>query len=810
MHISTVRHRSLGAAAATMLVALVLSMLLPPGATADASPSSEVDIPIPRVPDNTAATLAATTGPGPDMDAALSAAPQLRAARNTPFQPEASTMSLASQPTLGQQYHDTCGDTPVGDLALLTALDDGPSVAWRWDTCIDAPFRGTEAELVLFLVDGTPWTATPTADLVLAQFMDGFVLLYRTLGSDHIDDWVLIAEGFGQVSHDEGGGIGAGRFLLDAFDLDFPTEYRFEVGSLVDEGIADELPKPGHPVPTFPTECTLLFADRMEVLVAPDHASDVRRELEADGVTVSSASPRLGLLVLEHDDTARVAGLAQDPRVRSVEPVTGRPATDVGEQELALASTIDSTWPIDQLRLPAAWERMPGFRTEVAVIDSGVDPTRAGFTDRVGAGFDAVAGERVPAGRSTAMGAHGTGVAALVAAQQDGAVRGANPGAVLRPVLLNSHDGCITSERVARAIEATLDMPDARIVNLSFGGPQLTAAEALAIERAVAAGKVLVAATGNTGELLPDQPLYPAAHPDVIGVGASTVDRLVAPFSQQAAVDVLAPGAEVTTYDDFDTVIAADGTSLSAPYVSGALSLWLAANPVASAANARAALVAAADPVAFSVGGGAGILDVDRLLENAGLPDGAASDGDTPDDVPLPGFADVDPNSTHGAAIVAIAAAGVTSGYPDGTYRPSEHISRGQMATFLAGAFDLDVVAAPDPGLTDVAPESTHGPAIAAVIEAGIAGGYPDDTFRPGQDVTRGHMATFLAGAMGLPLDGAGDRFPDAEGTTHAVAIEAIADAQVTSGYPDGTFRPNDPVTRAQMATFLAAAMGLG
>lgn len=493
-------------------------------------------------------------------------------------------MSLASSGVLGQQYHDPCGDSAVGDLARLIALDDGPSLAWLWETCPGAPFAGTEDELVLFLIDATPLTATASADLILAQFLDGFVVLLDTLGSDDADDWVLLAEGFGEVEQAPGGGIVAGSFLLDAAGVHFPTEYRFEVGSFVGDDLVDALPKPGHPTPTFQTTCKVLLEGRAQVLVTPSELAAVRTELEAEGLHVTTASAELGLLLAEHIDgddgqQAALAALAHDPRVRTVEAVADRsrpeapsatrvaaglsgpvagPMTEptgsasggptAGEPtraaeddaEVVLANSLDPAWPLQQLRLPAAWDRVPDFATEVAVLDSGIDPTRAGFGNRVGVGYDTVTGQALPAGRDSAMGEHGTGVSALIGAAQDGPVRGANTGATLRPIRLSSHDGCISSDRVATAIDATLDMPDVRILNLSFAGPNLTFAEAAAIERAAAAGKILVAATGNDGDRFPDQPLYPAAHPDVIGVGASTADRLVAPFSQQGAVDVLA------------------------------------------------------------------------------------------------------------------------------------------------------------------------------------------------------------------------------------------------------------------------------
>lgn len=107
-------------------------------------------------------------------------------------------------------------------------------------------------------------------------------------------------------------------------------------------------------------------------------------------------------------------------------------------------------------------------------------------------------------------------------------------------------------------------------------------------------------------------------------------------------------------------------------------------------------------------------------------------------------------------------------------------------------------------GFIDVA-GNTHAEAIVWVAERGITTGFPDDTFRPNDDVTRGQMATFLDRALDLPPGTA--TFSDVAGNVHAEAIAAVAEAGITTGFPDGTFRPNDPVTRGQMATFLFRAL---
>jgi hypothetical protein len=124
----------------------------------------------------------------------------------------------------------------------------------------------------------------------------------------------------------------------------------------------------------------------------------------------------------------------------------------------------------------------------------------------------------------------------------------------------------------------------------------------------------------------------------------------------------------------------------------------------------------------------------------------------------------------------------------------------------LAGALGVALAL---PGTTaDAASPSPHTDAIEAVQAAGIAEGYPDGSFRPSSGVTRAQMASFLGRALELEPE-AGASFPDIAGSTHAGMIDAIATANITTGYPDGTFRPNDTVTRGQMASFLARGFGL-
>ena len=161
--------------------------------------------------------------------------------------------------------------------------------------------------------------------------------------------------------------------------------------------------------------------------------------------------------------------------------------------------------------------------------------------------------------------------------------------------------------------------------------------------------------------------------------------------------------------------------------------------------------------------------------------------------------------TTHEAAIVAIVEEGVASGYTDGRFGPADPVTRGQMATFLARALDLPP--ATDESFPDINGH-THEASIRALAASGITGGFADGTFRPNATVIRGQMATFLTRGFELDPDDT-VRFTDIRDTTHEDGINAVAGAGIAGGFLDGTFQPGEPVTRGQMATFLARSLDL-
>ncbi|GIG53666.1 S-layer homology domain-containing protein [Demequina activiva] len=171
-------------------------------------------------------------------------------------------------------------------------------------------------------------------------------------------------------------------------------------------------------------------------------------------------------------------------------------------------------------------------------------------------------------------------------------------------------------------------------------------------------------------------------------------------------------------------------------------------------------------------------------------------------------FRDVDyyhPYTTH---ISWMATAGISQGYgASGWYAPRNDVNRGQMATFLykvAGAPEYDAPAAS--AFDDVPTSHVFYPHISWLADEGITQGYGNGDFGPSDEVTRGQMAAFLYKLAGAPAHTppAVSPFPDVP-TSHTFYqhISWLAGTGITSGHADGDFKPNGLVTRGQMAVFL-------
>jgi uncharacterized protein YkwD len=167
------------------------------------------------------------------------------------------------------------------------------------------------------------------------------------------------------------------------------------------------------------------------------------------------------------------------------------------------------------------------------------------------------------------------------------------------------------------------------------------------------------------------------------------------------------------------------------------------------------------------------------------------------------GFLDVTTDSVHADAIVRMTDEGVIEGFADGTFRESASLTRGQLATLLVRQLGLEADG-DAPTFSDVADGHPHAASVAAAASHDLVGGYEDGTFRPETALDRAQTATILVRAFDVDDASDGGAFSDVRGDhPYHEAIAAAAEGGLMSGYSDGTFRPDDRLTRGQIATIL-------
>ncbi|WP_298454761.1 S-layer homology domain-containing protein [uncultured Cellulomonas sp.] len=179
------------------------------------------------------------------------------------------------------------------------------------------------------------------------------------------------------------------------------------------------------------------------------------------------------------------------------------------------------------------------------------------------------------------------------------------------------------------------------------------------------------------------------------------------------------------------------------------------------------------------------------------------------DVTPVPSFSDVDEANPFHADIRWLVEQRITTGYDDGTYRPTWPVTRQAMAAFLYRLLtgEQEAPACAVAAAADVPADAAFCGEIAWLMDEGISTGYDDGTFRPATPVSRQAMAAFLhraAEGPDAPTTCAGSPFTD----VHPVnpfcgAITWMKETGISTGDQVGTYRPAAAVSRQAMAAFL-------
>lgn len=269
---------------------------------------------------------------------------------------------------------------------------------------------------------------------------------------------------------------------------------------------------------------------------------------------------------------------------------------------------------------PEAWDITTGTDTIIAVIDTGVDynhpdlsaniwvntaeianngidDDRNGYVDDV-RGWDFANNDANPMDDNR----HGTHVAGIVGARGNNAVgvAGVNWSVRIMPLKFMTATGAGNTANAIRALQYAVRM-GAKVSNNSWGGGARSQALFNAISAANNAGHLFVAAAGNTGANNDTSPSFPANFnlPNIISVTATDrFDRLPA-FANTGPtnVDLAAPGVAILSTTPNNNYASLSGTSMAAPFVSGAAGLVLSVNPGISVSALKSALLDTVDPV---------------------------------------------------------------------------------------------------------------------------------------------------------------------------------------------------------------------
>ena len=183
--------------------------------------------------------------------------------------------------------------------------------------------------------------------------------------------------------------------------------------------------------------------------------------------------------------------------------------------------------------------------------------------------------------------------------------------------------------------------------------------------------------------------------------------------------------------------------------------------------------------------------DTDEVIVNVVEPD---------PDKPMPPVVDPDKpqlnTEDHYAYIV---------GYEDGTVRPEGDITRAEVATIffrLLTDESRDEYWSQTNDYIDVAEGDWYNNAVSTLSKAGILNGYEDGSFQPNGNITRAEFATIAARFFEATYEGE-DLFPDIEDHWARDYINQAAHAGIVNGYPNGTFQPQENITRAEAMTIV-------
>ncbi|UVC12309.1 penicillin-insensitive murein endopeptidase (plasmid) [Rhizobium sp. TH2] len=363
-------------------------------------------------------------------------------------------------------------------------------------------------------------------------------------------------------------------------------------------------------------------ADHLAAAAAIDSAEE--HQIRPQPVTVF---PRLGVAVgivtwrtinnLRHHAATRA--IHEAPVLSLIRPAAA----------MAVVEPVDVTWGIRRLNVDNAWAAgYDGTGVIVGHLDTGIDATHPALADALHsfAEFD-LAGRRVDNAAPRDSGQHGSHTAGTIAGRglANGARFGVAPGCKLASALVIENGDVIT--RIIGGMEWVLGQ-GARVLSMSLGLRGFTPAFQVLINALIDGNVLPVIAVGNE---YAGSSRSPGNYAEVLSIGASSVNDLVADFSSSETFlrdrdalvpDVVGPGVDVVSCIPGGGYATMSGSSMATPHIAGLAAILCQANPLATVTQIQDCILNSCTlpPTMDKSRGNRGVPDAIKALKCVGVP----------------------------------------------------------------------------------------------------------------------------------------------------------------------------------------------
>lgn len=307
-----------------------------------------------------------------------------------------------------------------------------------------------------------------------------------------------------------------------------------------------------------------------------------------------------------------------EPNLANIKKFEHDRVVQLDTQPQATASNASNSWGQDLVEAKAVWDAgFTGQGVIVGVVDSVVDYTHVQLASRIAVNTKEIPQNGVDddgngyiddyygasfisqPGKETTMNEHGTHVTGIITADPSaGPISGLAPGAKFVPAPFITNDGTGNLGDAIKALQYAAAR-GAKVINTSWGGPSCLTTMRDVFAELGKKGVLISVAAGNSAEDIDVTPTYPASFGlgNQLTVAAATASNLMAYFSNTGyrLVHLAAPGEEILSTVPGNQYKTMSGTSMAAPFVTGAAAVLWSVRPNASVSDIRTALLRSVD-----------------------------------------------------------------------------------------------------------------------------------------------------------------------------------------------------------------------